>query len=379
MTEIDQQSLAEQLTLGTPLNREIDGTPIAHGRIEPSFRKEAYTYEEQVKILKLYLEHIIVPTDEYAALVSGGIDSTITACYTNPSKLYTSKWSGYDETEYAKIVAEHLGLELKIININTDNADKVIPAIVKANGYPRYGGAGYVYYQISEEIEKDGFHTIVTGDGGDELFMRYGYTKNRWYQLAFAAHHRRNLKQAIGNLIADDNRRFYSQIKKENFVDPIKQGHVYYAFTQKLGEYKAAKSYPDKIMNYLVDVALQNQSLITERTLGIHGVRRYAPLPSKDIIEKVSRIPTGIALKPNKQLFKDAAKERMPPAIYRRLGKSGFGMLPSMWVIKNMDRIRRESINLHLEAIDGEALNHSIDLTALYYMGQLLKWMKMRE
>jgi len=372
MKEIDNQSLAEQLILGWPLNKEIDGTPLPYPRIVPSYKKERYDYQTHIKILRTLLEALPTPDGDYAALVSGGIDSSIVACYTKPTKLYTVRWPGYDETHYAKIVAKHLGLELEIIEIReTEETNRIIKELLKANKYPRLGGE-YPYYEIGRRISEDGYKAVVTGDSGDELFMRYGYTRNRFYQLAFAIRHNRKVKQAIHNLIASREKRLYTQIYHENPVTPEYRKRVYQTFLKKLNSYPT-RNYPDQIMTYLLETGIQNQSNMLKRVLAIHSVEHFTPLYTPIMIEHVSRIPAKICLAPNKKLFKDAAKPKIPKEIYQRKGKTGFGMLPRKWIIENMDRIRREIEERKIPALD-TSVKYTTNFNVIYYLGQLLEW-----
>jgi len=378
MKKIDNQSLAEQLILRWPLNNEIDGKPLPYPKIRPSYKKEKHDYQTHVKMLRTLLEQLPTPDRDYAALVSGGIDSTIVACHTNPSKLYTARWLGYDETHYAKIVAKHLGLELKIIDIqepeDPEETHRIIKELLKANEYPRTGGAGYAYYEIGKKISEDGYKVVVTGDSGDELFMRYGYTRNRFYQLAFAIRHRKRVVQAIQNLTASRKERFYTQIYHENPVTTEYRKRVYKAFIRKISRYKI-KNHPDQVMTYLLETGIQNQFNMLKRVLAIHSVEHFTPLYTPEMIEHVSRIPAKICLAPNKKLFKDAAKPRIPKEIYQRKGKTGFGMLPRKWITANTERIKEETKKLEIEAIDPILLDRTSSPATIYYLGQLLEWL----
>jgi asparagine synthase (glutamine-hydrolysing) len=116
-----------------------------------------------------------------AILLSGGLDTSIIAClgikYFKPFAITVGFTNEAPDLKYARIVANHFKLQnfIKIFNIKEaiEAAEQVIK-IIKTfdpmevrNDIPLYIAMVYA--------KKYGFKSIVTGDGGDELFAGYPF------------------------------------------------------------------------------------------------------------------------------------------------------------------------------------------------------------
>ena len=115
-----------------------------------------------------------------ASLLSGGIDSATTNHYASQYgknlQTYTLGYDGfnkYDERENAKQTAEFLGLNNKEIIISQneflDASDKVLDTLDEPLNDP----ASVPLYLLFQEIKKDGYKVVLSGEGSDELFLGY--------------------------------------------------------------------------------------------------------------------------------------------------------------------------------------------------------------
>ncbi len=115
-----------------------------------------------------------------ASLLSGGIDSATINYFASKSgknlQTYTLGYEGfckYDERENAKSTALFLGLNNKEVVINQKNfidaSDKVLDGLDEPLNDP----ASVPLYLLFEEIKKDGYKVVLSGEGSDELFMGY--------------------------------------------------------------------------------------------------------------------------------------------------------------------------------------------------------------
>jgi asparagine synthase (glutamine-hydrolysing) len=113
-----------------------------------------------------------------ALLLSGGLDSSVIAYiaskYFKPIAITVALGNGLD-IHYAKLVANAMKLELKVKIFDTNTALGLVPRVVKIlNSYNpilvKFGVAMYVALSYAKE---SGFSKIMTGDGGDELFVGY--------------------------------------------------------------------------------------------------------------------------------------------------------------------------------------------------------------
>lgn len=115
--------------------------------------------------------------------LSGGIDSSLLAAMA--SKISSAKMksfsigfddSRYDETEYARIAAEHAGTEHTVFRFNPDEVMAGIHELSGLMDQPLADDAALPLLFLSRQAARE-IKVVLTGDGGDELFV--GYAKYR--------------------------------------------------------------------------------------------------------------------------------------------------------------------------------------------------------
>lgn len=128
------------------------------------------------------------------AFLSGGVDSsTIVALMQSQSSKSVKTFSigfeqeQYNEAEYAKAVAEHLGTEHTEFYVTPNDVLNVIPRIPKLFDEPFADSSQIPTFLVSELARK---HVTValTGDAADELFCgynRYTFTHSIWQKIKY--------------------------------------------------------------------------------------------------------------------------------------------------------------------------------------------------
>ena len=115
-----------------------------------------------------------------ASLLSGGIDSaTINYFAKEKGKIlptYTlgyKEFSKYDERENAKESAEFLGLDNRQVEIEQNQFMNASEKVFDALDEPLNDPAAIPLYLLFEQIKKDGYKVVMSGEGSDELFLGY--------------------------------------------------------------------------------------------------------------------------------------------------------------------------------------------------------------
>lgn len=119
------------------------------------------------------------------AFLSGGTDSTTIAAMVRqasgqPARSYSIGFDapGYDETEYARLAARHVGSVHREYYVTPDDVLAAIPAMAAAFDQPFGNASAVAAYYCARMAKQDGVTRMLGGDGGDELFggnTRYAY------------------------------------------------------------------------------------------------------------------------------------------------------------------------------------------------------------
>jgi asparagine synthase (glutamine-hydrolysing) len=111
---------------------------------------------------------------QYAAFVSGGIDSSLIACIAKPDYLYTAHYdySDFDELDYAKLVAKQINKDLIVVKPNKDDFIRTRDDIAYHLDTP-CTWTSFTLWMLLERAKKDGIKVIMSGEGADEIFSGY--------------------------------------------------------------------------------------------------------------------------------------------------------------------------------------------------------------
>ncbi len=115
-----------------------------------------------------------------AALLSGGIDSAVVnavaAKLGRPLPTFTLGYEGafsYDESANAEETARLLGLKNTKIVIGQNDFINALDPVMDALDEPLGDPAAIPLYLLFSAIKKEGFRVVLSGEGGDELFLGY--------------------------------------------------------------------------------------------------------------------------------------------------------------------------------------------------------------
>jgi len=161
--------------------------------------------DEAINSLEVLLEESInirLNSDvAMATLLSGGIDSATINYYAKGKTLqsYTlgyKEFAKYDERKNAKSSAEILGISNKEIEIDENDFISAMDKTLNALDEPLNDPASVPLYLLFEEIKKDGYKVVLSGEGSDELFLGYRqYFEYLYIQKASTLSHKNWLKK----------------------------------------------------------------------------------------------------------------------------------------------------------------------------------------
>lgn len=116
-------------------------------------------------------------TKPTGTFLSGGLDSsTVTGVYTRlasePVQAYSIGFhaEGYDETPFAQASADHFGASLNTYYVTQEDVAEALPLLARAYDEPFGNASAIAAYYCARFARAEGMHSLLAGDGGDELF-----------------------------------------------------------------------------------------------------------------------------------------------------------------------------------------------------------------
>jgi len=142
---------------------------------------EATALDQFEELLASAVKYRQVSDVPIGAFLSGGTDSSLICSLfqkqnTEPIKTFTIGFdvAAYDETGYAKAVAGHLNTAHREVHLTDRDSMAIVDRLVDYYDEPFAAPSTIPSYLVCKEARKV-VTVAMSGDGGDELFMGYGY------------------------------------------------------------------------------------------------------------------------------------------------------------------------------------------------------------
>ncbi len=313
-------------------------------------------------------------------LLSGGLDSSVVAALaaehvSGQLRTFTVRFaeSGWDESAYARAVAERLGARHTEVDVEPKCLE-ALETLVRHHGEPFADSSGIALYYLAREARRD-VTVALSGDGGDESFGGYPRHAAMAVSEGMAAGTRRLLTQ-LGRRMPprpgrkgrwNAARRFLSALdldplprylrwrslfSSDDLASLLTPGFAAEALAgDPLERWRACirdldtRPWVDRAM--AIDLAdyLPNDCLAKVDIASMaHSLEVRSPLLDHRVVELARRMPVGLKWRPRlgrlpqgKAILREAFSQKgtrnlfLPQCILKR-GKMGFGVPVGRWL-----------------------------------------------
>lgn len=149
--------------------------------IQPETIDDLYSAKEILRdLVEQSVRYRLKSDVPYGTFLSGGIDSSLVTAVAQKNlstrlNTFTIAFAEnkYDESQYARQVAEYLGTNHTEMTVTQKDALNLIPSILDTFDEP-FADSSSIPTMLVSKLAKTQATMILSGDGGDELFMGYG-------------------------------------------------------------------------------------------------------------------------------------------------------------------------------------------------------------
>lgn len=359
-----------------------EGASIAlNGEIEyrPVYKLEFATQVDDEQQLQANcmdcMENAVKQYDEeqIGAFLSGGLDSSTVAGMMAKNRNNAATFSigfdakEYDETEYAKITADHFSTDHKVLYLKPEPAVEVFVDVAQYFDEPFGNSSAMATYFCAKFAKENGINRLLAGDGGDELFAgNTRYTKQNVFEVF---HQLPGAIQALPRIMfANELAGKIPLIKKvKSYIDqadiPLPGRLETYNFINQFGaanmfsndflksvdldvpETQQSKRYNECSSTNTVDRMLyldwkftlaDNDIVKVKKMCELVGIDVAFPLLDKSLLEFSCKVPAQVKLADNnlRDFFKKSVTGFLAPETLTK-SKHGFGLPFGVWMKEN--------------------------------------------
>ncbi len=275
---------------------------------------------------------------------------------------------GYDESRYAKVLADSIGGELHIAEPSAADFVNSMPEIIHCMDEPVAGPGVFPQYMVSKEASKQ-VKVVLGGQGGDEIFAGYARylvayleqaLKGAIFRTQEEGNHIVTLSSIVPNLtVLQQYHPLMSRFMSEELFGPMDRryfrlidrmdgnndilssemkssfdGETLFSNFQSLFNHVQTKSYINKMLHFDMRTMLPSLLQIEDRVSMAWGLESRVPLLDTRIADLVNRMPPKLKFKGGrtKHIFRKALDGLVPEAIFLREDKMGFPVPLHDWI-----------------------------------------------
>lgn len=327
------------------------------GAGEPFTGTPEQAVDELESLLKDAVRAQMMADVPLGAFLSGGVDSStvvalMQAQSSRPVKTFSIGFheEGYNEAEYAKAVARHLGTDHTELYVSAAEALSVIPRLQSLYDEP-FSDSSQIPTFLLSQLARQHVTVSLSGDAGDELFCgynRYQMTAKLWKTLSMAPLPVRRLAArgvtsvpvAAWNRMAGGlGRLLPGFMQMANPGDKLHKGAGVMASESLEALYLGLVSHWDDPAAVVID-GIEPVTVLTDkarRFSGLDGIQRMMALDlltylPDDILVKVDRAAMGVSLETRIPFLDHRVVEfawRLPQSVKLREGRT-------KWVLRQV-------------------------------------------
>ena len=308
------------------------------------------------------------------AHLSGGLDSSTVVCLAanllkgEQIKTFTGAFPEgpqFDETGYAKAVADFAGTDYKEIYIQGSELPEVLPRLMYYMDEPLAGPGVIPQYYVSK-LAAQHVKVVLGGQGGDELFIGYArylvaYLEKCLSGAIFETAHQNpyavTLESIVPNLpilqtykpmlqglwkdglFDSPDKRYFKLIDRSEGMSHLftpgvfDAGYSPFESFQKIFNRDELHSMVNRMTYFDLKGSLPALLHVEDRTSMAASIESRVPLLDHRIVEFMARIPPNIKFAGGrmKHLFKESVRHTVPAPIFERKDKMGFPTPLTQW------------------------------------------------
>ncbi|QCK14326.1 asparagine synthase (glutamine-hydrolyzing) [Mangrovivirga cuniculi] len=354
--------------------------------------------EELVQLIENSVKERLIADVPTGTFLSGGIDSSIITAVASKFKPDIKSFSigfkdqaYYDETNYAKATAEHLGVEHHVFSLTLDDLYAELDQMLNSLSEPFADSSSLPVYLLSK-LTKEHITVALSGDGADELFA--GYNKYQAFYRSLNPGIKENIalagaglwkylpqsrNSAIGNTFRQLNRfaggsklnpkdrywfwaTFMQEKEAQNYLTPEYRGNTKH-IASELCKYIDKGNINEVLTNDLSLVLPYDMLTKVDLMSMAHGLEVRVPFLDHRIIDFAQSLPEEYKIdgKMKKRILQDAFKAILPDQLYNR-PKKGFEVPLLPWMRgKLKDKINNQWLNREFIQEQGIFDSHTIE------------------
>jgi len=326
---------------------------------------------EQIReLLDRAVQRRLISDVPLGVFLSGGVDSSavtaLAARHLPKGELKTFSIGfdekSFDESEYARRVAEIFGTDHHMEKLSLDRAHSLLDECLERLDEP-LGDSSLLPTYLLNRFTRQHVTVALGGDGGDELFAGYdpfrALHRARLYQSVFPRPIHQGIRALFERLpVSHANMSLDFKIKRTlrglsyrpqlwlpvwmGSLDPVEIGELFDGpidvedlYSEAIERWEACPQTDlvDKTLQFYAKLYLQDDIMVkVDRASMMHGLEVRAPFLDIDFVDFARRIPSNYKLRGGvtKYILKKALAPLLPDDILHR-SKKGFGSPIGPW------------------------------------------------